>query len=548
MNALEVVSAGPYNALYVAGVVMALAAALWEGRRRGWPLLPWLALLAVTLAGGVIGSKLLHFDLHPAAPGEKTILGGIVGGMFALLLVTRFLRFDRAAPDALIIAGPIGFAFGRIGCFLAGCCFGRPTELPWGTTYAAGTPPFRAQLAEGLITADAARSLAVHPTQLYEAILAVALCIGIWHTRQFLRKPGGAMIALLLGFSVGRLLIEFLRVREADLLLGMTAVQWVLATAVVGLTILLLWREGRLRTPARIATAPAARLFLVAVAALSALLVGWNWFTPLERIALGLASIPPVLLLVKLHLGGARRTFPGLAAAALLIPPIAPGTLNTSADTLSEYPYSYYTAGGGAMTGAYAETCGPLHRYTVGGASMGYTHVTGPNTRYSVRGQLFAGTDRVERGLYEDGFQPGRSESSTILGLSAMGQYDAPFLGVGLGGVVGKLVLDGDTQSLLPSASLRIGRLDRFFVEGRIFSHEPAPVPGPGLKLGAGFAIDPRGSTVRFGVSDAGVFGGANIVTRGGFEIDPFVAYGDEDVYQIGLAARQRFGFRRPGP
>ncbi len=92
---------------------------------------------------------------HPARS-RRTYLAGVVGGL---------LEFADAVAPALAIGGGLM----RIACFFVGCNFGKPTDLPWAVTYAAGDPAFLKQAGLGLITPAAPATLPVHPTQLYES-------------------------------------------------------------------------------------------------------------------------------------------------------------------------------------------------------------------------------------------------------------------------------------------------------------------------------------------------------------------------------------------
>ncbi|HEX7118783.1 MAG TPA: prolipoprotein diacylglyceryl transferase family protein [Longimicrobiales bacterium] len=213
---LDVVVAGEYNAFYVAGFAMAFALAARELNRSGAPAAAALALLAAAGIGGIIGSRLLFFDLAPHGPGEKTVLGGLVGGTLAFLAARTLLRVERASTDALAVALPIGMAVGRIGCFLAGCCFGRPTGAAWGVRYGPGTEPFAAQLAAGLIGPAATATVAVHPVQLYEAGLDVLLALALWRCRGRFRRRGSAFLAFLAGYAVLRVGVEAFRFGGAD--------------------------------------------------------------------------------------------------------------------------------------------------------------------------------------------------------------------------------------------------------------------------------------------------------------------------------------------
>ncbi|MGC4065862.1 MAG: prolipoprotein diacylglyceryl transferase [Polyangiaceae bacterium] len=119
--------------------------------------------------------------------------------------------FLRAA-DMAGFAIPLGLAFGRMGCLLAGCCFGRPFEGPWGISFPKFSPASDKQAQLGLLPSSAHESLAVHPTQLYESAsaLAIAAFLLLWfHPRK--RYDGQVFLAFVALYATARFIIEFLR-------------------------------------------------------------------------------------------------------------------------------------------------------------------------------------------------------------------------------------------------------------------------------------------------------------------------------------------------
>ena len=89
---------------------------------------------------------------------------------------------------------PLALAFGRVGCFLNGCCYGKPTTMPWGVTFPTAAP-----------------LVARHPTQLYELILDLALFGFLWWKKDDFARDGTAFWLFALGYGVIRFSMEFLR-------------------------------------------------------------------------------------------------------------------------------------------------------------------------------------------------------------------------------------------------------------------------------------------------------------------------------------------------
>jgi phosphatidylglycerol:prolipoprotein diacylglycerol transferase len=191
------------------------------------------------LVGGLVGAKLLYVFEHIEESsfwalaldrGGMSWFGGFVGGVLAGLLMMRLKRWPMLA--VLAAAAPaiaVGQMLGRIGCFLVGDDYGRPTSLPWGVAFPQGLPP----------TFDR-----VHPTQLYEAaFLAVLAWILIRWRRQRMadRILLGRYLVLAGAF---RFALEFLRVNVRVLGPFTVAHIFALVTVLIGIA-LLVWNPVR---------------------------------------------------------------------------------------------------------------------------------------------------------------------------------------------------------------------------------------------------------------------------------------------------------------
>ena len=221
------------------GVMVALGAlaGLWVFRRElGRSGLPEAALDAAIygLVGGLVGAKLLycfeHLDESPFLSllldrGGMSWFGGFVGGLLAGLATIRMRHWSTVA--VLAAAAPalaVGQMLGRVGCFLVGDDYGRPTSLPWGVAFPRGLPPTDAR---------------VHPTQLYEAaFLAVLawLLIG-WRRKGLADRTVLGRYFLLAGLF--RFLLEFVRVNTRVLGPFTVAHLFSLAVAALGVALLL---------------------------------------------------------------------------------------------------------------------------------------------------------------------------------------------------------------------------------------------------------------------------------------------------------------------
>lgn len=207
-----------YGVLVAAGFLVAVRWATVHARRNGLSgeLVERLAFWIIVSA--VAGSRLLYVltDLptYLAAParifdpreGGLVFLGGMAGALACAVVFLRLkkLSFWRYA-DVMLPTVALGHAFGRLGCFAVGCCYGKPApDLPWAVTFPVSAWEQIAPV-----------GVALHPVQLYEAVLNVALFATLsWAYRR--RRFDGQMALLYLGtYSLGRILLELFRGDEA---------------------------------------------------------------------------------------------------------------------------------------------------------------------------------------------------------------------------------------------------------------------------------------------------------------------------------------------
>jgi phosphatidylglycerol:prolipoprotein diacylglycerol transferase len=146
--------------------------------------------------------------------------GGLIGGFFAVvLLVKRYkLPFWKTA-DAFAPGLALGQAFGRQGCFSAGCCWGKPTDLPWGVHF---TPLGHEYTGVPVVYADGLDAH-LHPTQLYESFLMLAVFGLLYYLHRHKKFDGQILILYGILYSIIRFSIEFLRDDPRGDLFGFTS-------------------------------------------------------------------------------------------------------------------------------------------------------------------------------------------------------------------------------------------------------------------------------------------------------------------------------------
>jgi phosphatidylglycerol:prolipoprotein diacylglycerol transferase len=216
-------------AFLVGGWVMQL-----ELQRRG--LNPEFSADAVVAAviGGILGARLWYMALHGGpllSRGGLVWYGGFVGGTAAVIAMSWWKRvpvrfvFELSAPTLAL-----GHGLGRVGCFLVQDDYGVPTNLPWGMRFPQGEPPTTAaNLARWGVELPAGTPpdavLAVHPTQLYEAVALIAIFALLWRLRRHEHAVGWLFGAYLVAIGVERFLVEFLRAKDDRLLGAFTLAQ-----------------------------------------------------------------------------------------------------------------------------------------------------------------------------------------------------------------------------------------------------------------------------------------------------------------------------------
>jgi phosphatidylglycerol:prolipoprotein diacylglycerol transferase len=163
-----------------------------------------LAIFAIL--GGLVGSYVnfiisydwSRFAENPASifrfwEGGLVFLGGLIGGiLFAVLFIHKFKLPLWEVADIAAICVPLAYGFGRIGCFFAGCCYGKPSDLPWAVCF----PGY---------------SLSRHPTQLYSMFLGFALAAFALFFRKRRTFAGQSFLLYLILYGLGRSVIEIFR-------------------------------------------------------------------------------------------------------------------------------------------------------------------------------------------------------------------------------------------------------------------------------------------------------------------------------------------------
>ncbi|MEP6917583.1 MAG: prolipoprotein diacylglyceryl transferase [Acidobacteriota bacterium] len=241
-----------YGVLLAAAYLLGLQFAVVRARARSldptqvMDLGIWIIISA--LAGAKLLLLLVEFDKYRSHPAEITNLlrsGGVFyGGLIAALGVALWYMRRHKMPmwtvtDVFAPGIALGHVVGRMGCLFAGCCFGRPTTMPWAMT-------FHDEYA--LANAGTPLNVPLHPTQLYEAgaeLLILGLLLA--SERRGRPFPGRTFWGYLLLYAVSRFVIEFYRGDARGMIGGFSTSQFIsilIVPIAIGMLVLLSRRDA----------------------------------------------------------------------------------------------------------------------------------------------------------------------------------------------------------------------------------------------------------------------------------------------------------------
>ncbi|MCL4501867.1 MAG: prolipoprotein diacylglyceryl transferase [Deltaproteobacteria bacterium] len=200
-----------YGFFLAVAFLSAIYVASREAKRLGLPVAKIYDLCFYAVVAALVGSRLLYIILDPRPFLEHPLKiialweGGLdfQGGLFlALVVAIYYIRRHqlpwRTTLDALALGLPVGQFFGRIGCFMAGCCYGKPSNLPWSVTFT--DPKTLCPL-----------HVPVHPAQLYEAFLALGV-FGVLSVLKTRKSYDGQLILTYFCLAgLVRFVVEFFR-------------------------------------------------------------------------------------------------------------------------------------------------------------------------------------------------------------------------------------------------------------------------------------------------------------------------------------------------
>lgn len=239
-----------YGVLLAAAYLGGLQFALVRARQRGLDAARIMDLGIYIIVSALVGAKLLlvlvDFDHFVQNPGDLMSLvrsGGVFyGGLLLAVAVGLWYVRKHKLPtwqvgDVVAPGIAFGHVVGRFGCFLAGCCYGRPTDLPWGVMF---TNPLAAE------NVGTPLGVHLHPTQLYEAgaelVILILLLAFEGKGRPF---PGRTFWGYMLVYGVSRFIIEMFRGDPRGMVFANVSTSQFISLLIVPVSLVMLYRLSR---------------------------------------------------------------------------------------------------------------------------------------------------------------------------------------------------------------------------------------------------------------------------------------------------------------
>lgn len=227
LQQLHIIDNWQYLVLNILGVLVMMIFGCNAARKSGFAWIKKLVYLAgipvVFLIGTRLGYLFFYADINDPAIHfwDMTLHGfSLYGGLILVVIysvIIAWLSHIRVWNWLDIHAiGLMGYvALGKVGCFVNGCCFGSPTIMPWGIGYASNSQAYNYYIAQAFnhisINAWTVYSDRIHPVQLYEVIIAVALLIIAYLLIRRKILPGVVFLICAAVYSLARLGLLFLR-------------------------------------------------------------------------------------------------------------------------------------------------------------------------------------------------------------------------------------------------------------------------------------------------------------------------------------------------
>ena len=215
----ELFEIGPLT-VYAYGFFLALAfivgmlVSFWYLRKQFMDAYVVFELVLAAAVGGILGARIFYVVGHWSEFSNAwweiikfwdvqglVFYGGLIVGILATIAVIKWRGLSIGVVlDSGGLAVPAALAVARVGCYLNGCCYGKSSGLPWAVTF-----PVKTQLSMGMPPNP------VHPTQIYEIIMDIAILIILLAIYKRFRYRGEIMLVFIMLYAVVRFINEFFR-------------------------------------------------------------------------------------------------------------------------------------------------------------------------------------------------------------------------------------------------------------------------------------------------------------------------------------------------
>lgn len=203
-----------YGFFLALAFIVGMLVSFWYLRRQFMDAYVVFELVLAAAVGGIIGARIFyvvgHWSEFSSAWWEilkfwdvqgLVFYGGLIVGILATIAVIKWRGLSIGVVlDSGGLAVPASLAVARVGCYLNGCCYGKSSGLPWAVTF-----PVKTQLAMGMPPNP------VHPTQIYEIIMDLAILVILLAVYKRFRYRGEIMLVFIMLYAAVRFINEFFR-------------------------------------------------------------------------------------------------------------------------------------------------------------------------------------------------------------------------------------------------------------------------------------------------------------------------------------------------
>ncbi len=535
---------GPwYEFFYNISFWLALVILIAEGIFRKFPLIKWILILVFIRMLFIIGSKIVHLPPHDFMSfidgnklpdiHQQSFLGALIFGGTGIIVSKYLFRFKHNISDSFAFVLPVALAIMRIGCFGAGCCHGKISNLPWAVSYPVNTLPHYHQFQENLISYTDFVSLPVHPVQLYEIAGLIAVILLLFKFRKTLRIQGNLLMLSVALIFIVRFITEFFRDIQAHTFLGekiwfFTTTQIVILPSACILLYIIRKREhGFSKVKEGIATEESPMYTFFILLFLTFVFARFkSWFVLSEIIFIyAVLSFSSVILVIQIINQFSFSRYRWQYISMFILPFILmsqtmpvqknDSTLTTKFKTIrigfaSGNFDNYYSIGRGEGCDRVSNTEYFKQKYYVAGAGIEFNRQQGNN-------QVNFGFNGIFGEQHETRISDNYESDNTIFDINPYASFETNWGGAGAGIHAGKLAFiyenkneDGSgfpesgtkLVNFYPQFYLRVGPRRWFYADYHFADNFPSALPGFKQQIGVGSGLGSRnGTNLRFGYS-----------------------------------------------